>query len=96
MFENSSTAGASARRPFVLSRGKAALLAVLGYSLTLLVFRATFSFLEYYHNYDDTRDDWMMLLVGVVLAILCARTLFNIYQRPKLEIDQLLRASSDP
>lgn len=87
MFENSTNEGTSARRPIVLTRGRAAFFVVFGYALAFGIVRGTLLLLKYIQASKDSRADDMTVVAGAVLAFLCIRALIGIYRRPRFEIE---------
>lgn len=73
-------------RAIVLTRGRAAVVVVMGYAAAALCIKPFLGYLETVHGYDDARDDQMALVFGVIAAVLCLKSLLAIYRRPTLDI----------
>ena len=71
------------RAKIVLTRHRAAIIIVAGYTMMALCAKLFLSYLESTQGYDDARDDQAAVIFAVVLAALCVKALFNIYRPVK-------------
>lgn len=67
----------------VLTRHRAAIVVVIGYTAMALCAKLFLSYLESTQGYDDARDDQAAMIFAAVLAILCVKALINIYRPVK-------------
>lgn len=67
----------------LLTKRRAAVIVVVLYLLALVVMRSTFSYIEWVQAYEDDRDDVMMQVLGVAVAILCAVSLLAVVRRAR-------------
>lgn len=76
-------APAASRLRIPLTRLRAALLVLVGYSALAWGGKLMLAYTEGVRGYDDLRDQQMVLLFGVVMAVLCIKSLYKIYAPSK-------------
>ncbi len=67
----------------VVTRHRAALIVVVGYSTMALCAWLFLAYLASIQGHDDSRDEQAAMFFAVVMAILCVKALVNIYRPVK-------------